>query len=248
MKQLRYLDWEAIAGITAACIALILHLLHVAEAGVLLAVALVILALLLLRDLRREGKDEHDAESIGRLRDAIQRLELAVQPPEILLVGPRELRRESERFARQARGEMLWFNVCLSMFEPQELFDVLLRPALENPGVAAVQFILDPSEQSRWQSAVMSKVNQAGLGAQVREPRWAELDESISFILTDNPAGETEAHVSFWGEPFMARRRDQSIPRYVLHVLPHSPLIGSLIELGRGYSASGQTANHTRKA
>jgi hypothetical protein len=36
-----------------------------------------------------------------------------------------------------------WFHVCLSMFRPQPLFDTLLRPAVENPQVTSIQFILD---------------------------------------------------------------------------------------------------------
>jgi hypothetical protein len=241
MKQLRSLDWEAIAGIAAACVALILHLLHIAEEGVLLAVALVILALLLLRDLHREDKDEQEAKSLHEVREAIARLETAVTAPDILLIGPRDLRSESVRFARQARGEMLWFNVCLSMFEPQQLFDVLLRPALENREVTSVQFVLDPAEQSRWQTAVLPKAGLVEGATKLREPRWVELEESISFILADNEAGKAEAQVSFWGEPFMARQRGQNIPRYVLHVLPGSPLIPGLVELERGYHSPIRT-------
>lgn len=42
-------------------------------------------------------------------------------PPDAILVGPRSLRSESERFAEGARGDMTWFNVCLRMFVPQYL-------------------------------------------------------------------------------------------------------------------------------
>jgi len=235
MKQLRNLDWEAVAGIAAAASALILHLLDVAEEGVLLAVVLVILALLLLRDLRRESRDEEESATVNEMRRTLGRLETAVIAPEIILVGPQRLLGESERFAREATGEMLWFNVCLAMFEPQELFDALLGPALDNPGVTSVQFVLSESERLSWQSAVMPKASQSSGAAKLREPRWAELDENISFILAGNSHGNTEAHVSFWGEPFMARRRGQDIPRYVLRILDHSPLIAALIELERSY-------------
>ena len=202
---------------------------------------LVILALLLLRDLRRESRDEDESAAISEVRRAVGRLEQAIAAPDIVLVGPQQLRSESERFAREARGEMLWYNVCLSMFEPQDLFDVLLAPALDNPGVSAVQFVLAPGEQSRWQSAILSKVNQGQRASKLREPRWVDLEENISFILAQNPAGNIEAHVSFWGEPFMARRRGQDIPRYVLHVLEQSPLINGLIELERSYRGKATT-------
>jgi hypothetical protein len=38
----------------------------------------------------------------------------------------------------------------------------------------------------------------------------------------------------------MARQRGQNIPRYVLHVLPGSPLIHGLVELERGYHGPGR--------
>lgn len=235
MKQLRRLDWEALAGIAAAVIALVLHLLHVAEEGVLLAVVLVILALLVLRDLRREDRDEVESQHIARINESLDSIRTSLIPPDIQLIGPRRLRSESERFARQAQGEMIWFNVCLSMFEPQELFDVLLKPALENPAVSGVQFVLKPDERQRWETALVPKAQRTSGAGKLRPPRWVPLEENISFILADNQAGETEAHVSFWGEPFMARARGGDIPRYVLYVRAGSPLIGGLEELDRSY-------------
>jgi len=235
MKQLRALDWEALAGIAAAFIALVLHVLHVAEEGTLLAISLVILALLLLRDLRRENRDEKEAEAVARINESLLAVQSSLTLPEIVLIGPKQLRSESERFARQSQGEMLWFNVCLSMFEPQELFDVLLRPALENPRVTSIRFVLKPEERQRWQHAVLPKAERTSGMTKLREPRWAELEENLSFILADNPSGESEAHLSFWGEPFMARSRGQDIPRYVLYVQAHSALISGLQELERGY-------------
>ena len=69
--------------------------------------------------------------------------------------------------------------------------------------------------------------------AKLREPRWVELEQNISFILAQNPTGKVEAHVSFWSEPFRSRQRGRDIPRFVVRVLDHSPLIQGLIELER---------------
>jgi len=239
LRQLRLLDWEALAGIAAASLALILHLLHIAEEGVLLSVVLVLLALLLLRDLRREDRDENESKSLATIRASLDEMRVAVQGSDVALIGPRQLRAESERFARSAEGEMLWFNVCLSMFEPRELFDVLLRPALDNPRVTAIRFVLTPQERERWERAVLPKAQQSAGLAKLREPRWVTMEENISFIIAGQPSGEPEAHLSFWGEPFMARHRGQGIPRYVLHVKAGSPLIGGLEELERSYHGAG---------
>jgi hypothetical protein len=155
-----------------------------------------------------------------------------------VLIGPERLRRESERFAQQAHGDMVWFNVCLLMFVPQSLFDVLLRPAIENPRVSSIQFVLDQRERQRWQEEVLPKVARCSGRDKVQEPLWSTLPESVSFILAAQQAGERlEAHLSFWGEPFMAYTAEQRLPRYIFHVQPHSELIGRLVELQRQHRA-----------
>lgn len=227
-------DWDAVAGIVAAGAALVLHLLHIIEVDVLLTIALVVMALLLFRDLRREAQDELLLERSERTEGVLAGLLAGMKQPDVILVGPRELRRASEDFARQARGEMVWFNVCLLMFRPQSLFDALLRPALENPAVSGVQFVLDPSERERWEQEVVPKARAAGGLAKLRKPRWVPLShEAVSFILAEGAAGETEAHLSFWGEPFMSRQPGFDIPRFVFHVQAHSALVGQLVELER---------------
>lgn len=237
-RGFRAYDWDAIAGILAAVAALVLHLLHVIETDVLLTIALVVLALLLFRDLRREADDEelmHRARSTQR---TLEELVARSQPPDTVLIGPRQLRPASEAFARGARGEMVWFNVCLLMFRPQALFDSLLAPALVNPAVTGVQFVLDESERESWEREVVPKAAATGFGSKLRPPRWVPLkQEAVSFILADTDAGTTEAHLSFWGEPFMARQPGFDIPRYVFHVKSHSDLIPQLVELERRHRA-----------
>nr|WP_172694255.1 hypothetical protein [Acidithiobacillus ferridurans] len=43
------------------------------------------------------------------------------------------------------------FNVCLSMYKPPALFDALLRPALENPRITTMRFILDKDQRRLWE-------------------------------------------------------------------------------------------------
>lgn len=235
MERLRRLDLEAIAGLIAAVTALVLHLLHVADEGVLLAIILVILALVLLRDIRREDREDRETQAIESALTAIRDVRAAVIPPDTVLIGPTALREESAAFSRRARGDMVWFNVCLSMFEPQSLFDVLLRPAIENPQVTSIRFVLDESERDRWHQVVLPKVAECAGASSVEEPAWTALDEPVSCILADTDAGGVEALLSFWGEPFMARAPGRDVPRYIFHVQRHSELIGRLRELERSY-------------
>lgn len=82
-------------------------------------------------------------------------------------------------------------------------------------------------------------VEQTALLARHRGSRRCELKETVSFILTETePDGVMEAHVSFWGEPFMSRVTGREIPRYIFHVQGHSELIGRLVELERHYRRS----------
>jgi hypothetical protein len=69
------------------------------------------------------------------------------------------------------RGHMVWFNVCQMMFRPQELFDCLLRPAVENPLVTRVEFVLDEAERMNWVEHVAPKLAECAGSGKVVEPR-----------------------------------------------------------------------------
>jgi len=235
-RWLRRYDWDAVAGIVAAAAALVLHLLHVVQPDILLAITLVLVALLLLRQLRHEEREERVEEMAGRTEQMIVKLHDTFKAPEVVLVGPRHLRSASEAFARQARGDMVWFNVCLMMFRPQELFDCLLRPAVENPQVTRIEFVLDEGERTNWRDHVAPKLAACRGREKVDEPRWCALHESVSFVLADREAdGQAEAQLSFWGEPFMSRTTGRDVPRYIFHVQAHSGLVAQLVELARSY-------------
>jgi len=77
----RRYEWDAIAGIVAAGAALILHLLHIVEPDVLLTITLVLLALLLLRQLRHEGREERVESTTTRVEHAIVKLQNTLTAP-----------------------------------------------------------------------------------------------------------------------------------------------------------------------
>ena len=135
---------------------------------------------------------------------------------------------------------MVWFNVCLSMFERQPLFDALLLPAIQNPSVTAITFVLDERQRPKWERDVWPKVSACGGAGKVAQPMWSSIPEDVSFILADTQAsGTTECLLSFWGEPFMSRRVGRDVPRYIFHVTGHSELIERLVELDREHRLSG---------
>jgi hypothetical protein len=234
-RWFRKYDWDAFAGIVAAAVALVLHLIHIIQTEVMLMLTLVLVALLLLRQLRQEDRDERVEHAAVRTEALVAALRDQLKAPDALLVGPGQLKVASEAFARQAHGKMVWFNVCLMMFRPQDLFDVLLKPAVENPSVTRIEFVLDEGERENWRVHVAPKLDTCSGRSKVIEPHWCALRESVSFILTDRADGRAEALLSFWGEPFMARSPRRDVPRYIFHVQGHSELIPRLVELERSY-------------
>ncbi len=235
-KRLIRLDWDAIAGVIAALVALILHFLHIVEVGLLLAIILVLLALLLIRDFQREQHAERVVDSAERIELALRDIKSALQPSDVILIGPSGLRAEGKQFAQRGQGEVVWFNVCLFMLRSQSVFNGLLRPFIENPLITSIQFLCNKDEQQLWENEVMVKAQVCPGCEKIKEPVWGNLKETVSFIFIETtPEGRGEALLSFWGEPFMSRSTGQDIPRYIFHVLEHSELIIRLREMERNY-------------
>lgn len=236
VKKLLSLEWDAIAGVVAAVTAIVLHLLHVVDETVILPIVLALMALLFINFMRHTRNNELTAEQVDHTAHAVSRIQNHLKPPEVILVGPRHLRSSNEHFIRHMNGDTIWFNVCLSMYKPQPLFDALLRPAVDNPLVTSIQFILDESQKELWQQVIQPKLAACGDSAKVREPRWCNLSKTVSFILADNQlSGGSEALLSFWGEPFMAQTTERDVPRFIFHVQRHSELLPHLVELAHGY-------------
>ena len=234
-RRLRALDWDAVGGLIAAVLAVILHLLNVVGDRALLVIMTSLLALLFFRELRGETATEELTRSVADTERNVAEIRSAMTPPELELVGPDSLRRVSQRFGRDARGELVWFNLCLLMLTRRETFDVLIRPPIENPDVSSLQFILDESQRDRWETGVEPLLAEAVDGETSVEVYWRSIDESIAFIHTASESHRPNALISFWGEPFMAETLERDVTRYILHAKEHSELIPHLRELARRY-------------
>lgn len=241
LKKFLSYEWDAIAGILAAVAAIILHLLHVVDEQIILPIVLALLGLLFVNFMRHARNNEITAEEVASTARSVRRIQAGLRHPEIVLVGPRQLRSVSEQFAREMSGDSIWFNVCLSMYVPDELFDKLLRPAIENPHVRSIQFVLDENQKRIWEHSLKARVTACQGREKVREPRWCRLERNVSFILADSrESGGPEALLSFWGEPFMAQSTERDVPRFIFHVQRNSELLPHLVELERGsVSVSG---------
>ncbi|MCO6411483.1 MAG: hypothetical protein J5I92_01945 [Thiogranum sp.] len=234
IKSLLNLEWDAIAGILAAVAGIVLHLLHVVDERVILPIVLALIALLFINFMRHTRNNERTAEQVAHTAHAVNRIQSALKHPDVILIGPRHLRSSNEQFVRHMSGDTVWFNVCLSMYKPQPLFDALLRPAVDNPMVSSIQFVLDESQRDLWQQFIYPRIAVCAGSAKVREPRWCSLSKTVSFILADSRlSGGTEALLSFWGEPFMAQTTDRDVPRFIFHVQKNAEILPHLVELER---------------
>lgn len=236
MKIKRFLsyEWDAIGGILAATAALVLHQLHIVDEHVMLPIVLLLMALLFINFIRHTRQNERTAEHVERTQKMVSRIKSSLATPDVVLIGPRQLRTANEQFARNMRGDAILFNVCLSMYRTQPLFDILLRSAIENPQVSSIQFVLDASQQDLWQAEILPQITTCDGHSKVQEPHWCALSKNISFILADTPLeGATEALVSFWGEPFMSQSAERNVPRYIFHIQAHSELLPHLVEMER---------------
>lgn len=242
LKRFLSLDWDAIAGVIAAVAAIVLHFLHIIDEEVLITLTVVLIALLFIRDLRRERMTEQIHNSVESNEAALRAIQASIVPPDAVLIGPSHLRTASQQFTSHAKGAMTWFHVCLSMFKPQPLFDVLLKPAIENPQVTSIQFVLDESQKKLWDAEVAPKINLCRGREKVNPPIWTSIHESVSIIVSEvGASGKTECLLSFWGEPFMARTVGRNVPRYIFHIQGHSELVTRLVELERNYRLADQT-------
>ncbi len=234
IKTLLNYEWDAIAGLLAAVAAIILNMLNIVNEHEILLIVLALMGLLFINFMRHTRNNEHTAEQIDKTEHVVRRIQSTLKSPDIVLVGPRQLRTVNERFARHMKEDVIMYNVCLSMYQTQPLFDALLRPVVENPMVTSVQFVLDKGQMMLWQEEIQPKILACSGYSKVKEPYWCTLEKNISFILADSHhSGGTEALLSFWGEPFMAQSTGWNVPRYIFHVQKNSELLPHLVELER---------------
>ena len=94
MKLKRFLsyEWDAIAGILAAALAIILHLLHIVDEHIVMPIVLALMALLFLNFMRHERRNEQTAEQVEQTQEMVSRIKASLVVPDVVLVGPRQLR------------------------------------------------------------------------------------------------------------------------------------------------------------
>ncbi len=153
-SKLSKIEWDAVAGIVAAGIAIILHWLHIVDEETILLILLALVGLLFMNFLRHSEENRKTAEQVTHTLAKVDRIDAGIQTPDVILIGPRHLRARYTECLNDLGGETLWFNLCLSMYRTQPLFEALLKPAIDNPAVKSIQLVLSHDLQALWQEVV----------------------------------------------------------------------------------------------
>lgn len=241
LRRLLRIEWDVIAGIIAALVAMLLSFMGIVSETVGRGIILLLCALLLIRDLRGEAREIRMFDKLDVIKRHVANATAARQT-EVQLIGPKKLRQEFAEFATTVYGEVRWFNVCCRMFRRQEIFDATLLRFLENPKVSAVYLMCRPAERPFWFSDLVPKLQKCEHGKKVRPPLWGEIRGSVSFILGDvDGDGRDEALVSVLDEPFSANSHGMQVPRFIFRIFSQCDLMAPLEEVAR-YATSDFTA------
>lgn len=234
--SLRYLlriDWDVVAGIIAALVAMLLSFMGLVSESVGRGIILLLCALLLIRDLRGESREHRMFDKLDVIKRHAAALSAATQA-DVQLIGPKRMRQEFTDFATTVYGEVRWFNACCRMFRRQEVFDATLRPFLDNPNVTAVHLMCKPEERQGWLVDLLPKLRKCTHGHKVRPPAWGDVRTNVSFVLGDvDGDGRDEAVLSIIGEPFATSTQGPAVPRFLLRAFSHCDLVAPLEDMVR---------------
>ncbi len=81
LKKLLSLEWDAIAGVLAAVIGIILHLLHIVDDQIVLPIVLALMALLFINFMRHTVNNETTAEEVDRIAHSIRHTDFPANKP-----------------------------------------------------------------------------------------------------------------------------------------------------------------------
>ena len=233
LRYLLRIDWDVIAGIIAALVAMLLSFMGLVSETVGRGIILLLCALLLVRDLRGEAREHRMFDKLDVIKRHVATLAATTQA-DIHLVGPKKMRQEFADFATTVYGDVRWFNACCRMFRRQEVFDATLRPFLENPNVTAIHLMCRPEERQFWETDLLPKLKKCDQGHKVRPPLWGSIRTTVSFVLGDvDGDGKDEAVISIIEEPFAAANKGPAVPRFLIRVYSHCDLITPLEDMSR---------------
>jgi hypothetical protein len=223
------LELDIIAIVIASILGIILHALHLLPEEFIVSLILLLLAL---HALHSTNQAQKDSEVHKKLLEVADRMEA----PDVAGIESKEIFSKGEELAVKNNGEMWWFNTPLG-FRNQNIFDKMLKPALESTRTNKIVFILDEKFKAVWERDVAPKIEKSKHKETLKAPHWRKIEERIAFRMIDvDPKKDAkEAHFTYLDRPFVMKVEGKEAgiyhPRYMFHVKPSSKLIQDLKDL-----------------
>jgi len=238
IKRLLKTDWEIIAGILAAVGVIILKLLHLVDAEVMLTLAVVLLAVLFMREVRREAVFDRFTENLNQIEASITELTVHYADQGSTLITPSTMNDSMRAFTQRAKGVCVFKHVSPFMFSKDSNFNAFLKPMLEHDTVSEVIFIINEDEKDDYNRYVKAKIDTCDGAAKVAEVIIAENPDGNGIIAFNCGLAEGfEALITFMSEPFMVKFNERWVPKFALHVLPDSEVAKQVSDNVRKYLA-----------
>lgn len=234
LRKLLSIEWDTLSGVAAAATAMVLSFFDLVSPTTVRAILLLIVALILLRELRRDASESEYAGHLDVLRQDVRTLVKNTGGTGVTVVEPTALVHEFRDFAAHLHGTVTWYNACCGMFCRSEAFDTTLGRLIDNPEIDAVQMLCDRREQPAWEKNVAAHVRQLNAATKVREPLWGDLPTSLSFLIGARRGDdEQQALIAIMEDPFASRGRFLRVPRYLLRVQNGTAILVEMNELVR---------------
>lgn len=243
-RMLDVRNWDLLAVIAASIVGLVLHLLGILPEAYLISLILLLLCLHAIHEVGHGMTYEESYEEIMGIKSELKKPE-----PEIRLITKNHFS-AGEEFALRNRGVMRWFNTPMGVLRSQEIFDKLVKSAVDNPKTKRIEFILKPGMKAFWEKEVQPKIEKCSGKDKVALPMWRDVKENIGFKMIDLSETEDtrEAHLTVWGEPFTIEHEIEIYPRiyhprYILYLKSNCEMIPHLKELFLKYRTQKEGAS-----
>jgi hypothetical protein len=238
VKKLLKTDWEIVAGLLAAVGVIVLKFLHIVDEETMLTLAIVLLAGLFLRELRRELVFDKFAENLNEIEASVKQLTVHYADQGSTLVTPSAMNDSMCAFSQRAKGVCVFKHVSPFMFNKVSHFNGFLKPMLEHDAVSEVIFIINDDEKDDYNRYVKAKIDTCDGATKVAEVITAENTDGNGIIAFNCGLSEGfEALITFFSEPFMVKYNENWVPKFAMHVLPDSEVAKIISDNIRKYLA-----------
>jgi hypothetical protein len=238
LRRLITVEWDTLAGVVAALLAMLLSFFGLVSEVTMQAILLLLAGMILLRELRNDSRAATHAEHLDCLRQDVRDIREKVGTTDLIVITSAALRHEFQDFARHLTGRVTWYNACCRMFHRQEVFEGTLGRLITNPGITAIEMLCDECERHAWETDVVLQVQRHGGAGKVREPVWAHMPPTISFLVGEHVEyGRPQALMAIMEEPFASQGSGLSVPRYLFRIQNHSDILTDMAELARSTSS-----------